>query len=270
MNSHIAPSAIITALLASLLTPGCFAVANLDRFEIDDVPCSATEAETRDYNYLVRDLTTPHRNQLFEMKVVEDATGRVAAVIVYDGVPDNMATPVQGTLTNALAPGTYKTRFWADLTMDRDFQRFVGGAGDHGWVEDVPPSGCFQFDHMAPFIGNVAPTDDRSRGNIRVSLIGLGDAIGDALIVRARLIPATGSEIEVGFYRLDPIPTTTTDARATLNLYDVAIVEKSYAITAFVDKNRNGSLDTGEPSFSPAAQAALPADALFELDLAAR
>ncbi len=106
--------ALAAGLLASLGAPGCFAVANLDRFEVEPPTCEANATMTRDFRWRLSTFD-PHQGRRFEMKVVEAMTGRVAAGIVYDPIPDGRPTTLEGFLDDALAPGDYETRFWADM-----------------------------------------------------------------------------------------------------------------------------------------------------------
>ena len=127
------------ALLATG-APGCFAVANLDRFEIEPALCESTSAMTRDYRWR---LTTfdPHQGRRFEMKVVDATTGRVAAGIVYDPIPDGRPTTLGGVVPvarGALGEGATTRR-----RAGRRVARIEAGMSRRGRVmnvrRDVPP-----------------------------------------------------------------------------------------------------------------------------------
>lgn len=252
------------ALLATG-APGCFAVANLDRFEIEPALCESTSTMTRDYRWR---LTTfdPHQGRRFEMRVVEvpsvaglPAAGRVAAGIVYDPIPDGRPTTLEGFLDDALAPGDYETYFWADVPMSTpdvfDFET------DHAWIEEVPEGGCFEFVHMGPFDADIRPLDAPERGDVTVNLGDLGDFGRNAFIYRVR----NQRGDEVGFYRLDSIPLLPANRRA-LTIPDIAQLDTLHAVHAFVDMNRDGVENPGEPSFDPEPVNAEP-NAVFTINL---
>lgn len=262
MTGRIPRSAFATALVASLLTPGCFAVANLDRFEVEPPACTGNATEVRDYNWRVTGLFRPHPNQRFEMKVIETTTGDVAASIVYDGVPDEMRASVAGTLRNSLLPGTYRTQFWADRSMSRAFEF---GSDDHAWIEAVPDTGCFSFDHAAPFDADVSPTDG-PRGNVTVRLLDLRvDMAGSPLIFRVRVERTTGLR-EVGYYRVDALPNNAALA-PDLTLSDIAEDDSVYVVRGFVDRDLDGAESDGEKTFESSVVA--NPDVFVEIDLAA-
>lgn len=264
MNSRRSLSAAGIALLTSLLSPGCFAVANLDRFEVEPPACTGNATEERDYNWRVIGLVVPHLNQRFEMKVIETTTGEVAAAIVYDGVPDDTRASVAGTLRNALLPGTYRTQFWADRSMSGAFEF---GSEDHAWIEAVPDTGCFEFEHDAPFDADVAPTDDDLKGNVTVRLLGLpGALVGSPLIYRVRVERAAGLR-EVGYYRLDAIPMDAT-AAPDMTLYDIAEADSVYVVNAIVDRDLDGKESEGDDTFESTATLADP-DVFIAIDLGA-
>jgi len=247
-------SAVAIALLVSLLAPGCFAVANLDRFEVEPPACTGNATEERDYNWRVTGLFIPHPNQLFEMKVIETTTGDVAASIVYDGVPNDMRASVAGTLRNSLLPGTYRTQFWADRSMSRAFEF---GGDDHAWIEAVPDNGCFSFEHAAPFDADVAPTDDDLKGNVSLRMLGMpGEHAGNPLIFRVRVERAAGLR-EVGYYRLDVIPTDVMGA-PHLTLFDIAEEDSVYVVSVFVDADLDGKVSAGEATFDSPGLVASP------------
>lgn len=247
----------LVALLAAVLVPGCFAVANIDRFDFE----GGVAATTRDYSWQVTGLSIPHMGSLFEMHVVDTASRRVAAAVVYDGIPDETTVFVAGTLTDALAPGHYEARFWADLGSDRTF----AAGTDHAWIVPVPDDGAFAFVHARPFDADVGPTDDPGQGNVVVRLADVGTFAGSPLIVRVR-VASDPASAEIGYYRLDAIPATAGSQDLTLS--DIAENDSSYFVHAFVDMNSDGQETAGEPVFDPAGQAAMP-DAVFNLDLSA-
>ena len=249
--------ALAAGLLASLGAPGCFAVANLDRFEVEPPTCEANATMTRDFRWRLSTFD-PHQGRRFEMKVVEAMTGRVAAGIVYDPVPDGRPTTLEGFLDDALAPGDYETRFWADLSGTApgfDLGR------DHAWVEEVPEGGCFEFTHMGPFDADIQPLDDPERGNVIVTFGTLGDVGLNAFIYRVR----NQSGDEVGFYRLDSIPVLATNRREMV-ITDIAQSDTLHSVHAFVDLDRDGVEDSGEPSFDPEPANADP-DVEFTINL---
>jgi hypothetical protein len=246
-----------SALLATA-APGCFAVANLDRFEVEPALCESTSAMTRDYRWR---LTTfdPHQGRRFEMRVVDAMTGRVAAGIVYDPIPDGRPTTLEGMLDDTLAPGDYETRFWADVPSSTGMgtvDAFDFGT-DHAWIEEVPEGGCFEFEHMGPFDADVRPLDDPGLGNVIVTLGTLGDVARSALIYRVR----NQNGDEVGFYRLDSIPLLPANRRP-MTITDIAPSDTLLSLHAFIDLDRDGVEDPEEPSFDPEPNGADP-DAEF-------
>jgi hypothetical protein len=251
--------AVLVGLGAALLAPGCFAVANLDRFDFDPGACAGTASDTRDYSWSVTDLV-PHQGQLFEMKVVDTADGRVAAAIVYDPIPSGEPASLQGTLTDALAPGSYEAQFWADLSTNRSFDP---GGVDHAWAQPVPDGGCFSFAHHGPFDATIAPIDDPSKGDVTLRFTGVGTFAGEAFIFRVR----DQNGAEVGFYRLDAIAATPS-AAPLMTLFDLAVSDTTYELQGFVDLDRDGRITVGEPVFDPPPMGASPS-ARFELDLGA-
>lgn len=244
------------ALLATG-APGCFAVANLDRFEVEPPTCEANATTTRDFRWRLSTFD-PHQGRRFEMKVVEAMTGRVAAGIVYDPIPDGRPTTLDGFLDDALAPGDYETRFWADVPGTAN--GFDLGR-DHAWIEEVPEGGCFEFTHMGPFDADINPLDDPARGNVTVNLGTLGDVGRSAFIYRVR----NQSGDEVGFYRLDSIPLLPENRRA-MTITDIAQLDTLHSVHAFVDLDRDGVEDPEEPSFDPEPANAEP-DVAFTIDL---
>ena len=258
MRARELATALAAGLACALLAPGCFALANLDRFDIHAPACTGNATITRDYHWNVTDLA-PHRAQLFEMKVVDTTTRRVAAAVVYDPLPSTANPTLDGTLTDALAPGAYEARFWADLSMDGAFEV---GPVDHAWIEPVPETGCFQFAHAGPFLADITPANDAGQGDIVLKLTGVGEFAGKPLIFRA-----SDHLTEVGFYRLDAIPASATGA-PPLTLPDLAVADATYTLEVFVDVDGDGLQGAGEPVFLP-PQTSAAADAVFELDLGA-
>ncbi len=261
---HTFRSGAACALLA-IGAPGCFAVANLDRFEVEPPTCEATATVTRDFRWRLSTFD-PHQGRRFEMRVVEvpsvaglPTAGRVAAGIVYDPIPDGRPTTLEGFLDDALAPGDYETYFWADVPMSTPDVFDFGS--DHAWIEEVPEGGCFEFVHMGPFDADIRPLDDPARGNVTVNLGTLGDVGRNAFIYRVRNQPGD----EVGFYRLDSIPLLPMNRRP-LTIPDIAESDTLHSVHAFVDLDRDGVEDPEEPSFDPEPANADP-DVEFTINL---
>lgn len=257
MRTHGHRVALVVGLVAAVFAPGCFAVADLDRFE---ETCTGNSGETRDFNFEVTSLT-PHAGQLFELRVFRtDVAAPVpVAAVVYDGVPE-MNSVVVGTLRDALAPGQYEARFWAAFGGNRTF---VFPGADHSWNEEVPDNGCFAFTHMGPFDADITPANDPARGDVTLTLSNVGDAAGSPLLWRVREQDGP----DVGLYRLDALPALLADARV-MTLPDIAVDDNTYAIDAFIDLDENGTRSADEPLFTPPAQGALSGVA-FTLDLSA-
>jgi len=258
------PRLTFAAALLGVSLSGCFAVANLDRFEVEPPACTGNATDERDYNWRVTGLSIPHPNQRFEMKVIETMTGDVAASIVYDGIPNELRASVAGTLRNSLLPGTYRTQFWADRSMSGAFEL---GSEDHAWIEVVPDSGCFSFEHAMPFDADVAPTDDDRKGNVTVRMIGLsGELFGSPLIYRVRVDRTAGLR-EVGYYRLDAIPMDPM-AAPDMTLYDIAESDSVYFVSAIVDRDLDGKASAGDATFESMGIVADP-DVFIAIDLGA-
>jgi len=261
-KSAIAAFAVRVVFVASVaaLLQSCFAVSDLERFEIE---CTGNTAETRDFNFEVTSLA-PHRGQLFELKVLRVAPPEVpdgprtrvsVAAVVYDGV-DPMNPIVAGSLRNALAPGEYETRFWAAFGGSRTF---VFPGADHSWTVTLPANGCFAFEHGPPFDADITPTDDPTRRNVTLTLINVGDSAGAPLFWRV-----SDGNVDVGLYRLDALPTAVDDRVMTLP--DIAIDDRSYTVVAFIDTDRSNDRSASEPQFTTEPAGSV-GDVAFTLDL---
>ncbi len=250
-------AALAAGLVCALLAPGCFAVANLDRFEIEPPACTGNATITRDYHWNVSEIV-PHVGELFEMKVVDTSSQRVVAAIVYDPIPDVTPATLEGTLRDALPPGSYVARFWGDHSHDRLFEP---SPADHAWIQPVPENGCFSFVHAGPFDADISPIDHPMKGNLSVRLTSVGAFAGKPLIFHA----SDQSEAQVGYYRLGALPTDVSTA-PDLTLFDLAVLDTTYTIDAFVDLDGDGLESAGDPVFAPPPQGAT-LSTVFELDL---
>jgi|GEM_PF-5176821 len=253
----VAARLVLVASIAALL-PSCFAVANLDRFEVDPPACTGNSAETRDFNFEVTSLT-PHSGQLFELKVMRLGTTPPVpvAAVVYDGI--SATNPiVAGTLRNALAPGEYETWFWGAFSGERTFT-FPGT--NHSWIKPVPANGCFAFVHGSPFEFDITPTDDPARGNVTLTLSNVGDSAGSPLFWRVR----DQRNVDVGLYRLDALPAAV-DGRV-MTLPDIAINDDTYTVVAFIDADLSNDRGAEEPQFTLPPAGAMGGGVAFTLDL---
>ncbi len=114
---------------------------------------------------------------------------------------------------------------------------------------------------MGPFDADIQPLDDPERGNVIVTFGTLGDVGRNAFIYRVR----NQSGDEVGFYRLDSIPVLATNRREMV-ITDIAQSDTLHSVHAFVDLDRDGVEDPGEPSFDPEPANADP-DVEFTINL---
>ncbi len=138
--------------LLSVTQAGCFAVADLDRFEFDDATggmCSGTNASAaRDLNFLMRDM--PHLGKHTEVRVIGTSgaqLNRVEALAIYEGLPSRDLTVF---MPNAIREGAFRVDFWCDVTVEN--RTLDPAPVDHSWSVDgvtVDPthqssSGVFQ------------------------------------------------------------------------------------------------------------------------------
>lgn len=259
-------------LLSSVV--GCSSVAELDRFSFDrpdaavadaavvdaslidaavdggsDIPavCEGTSTSNRrHFRFALRDMRAhAHHKTFFEIiREMPGNGGRVQAVAVFEGFPDNGDYDL--LMKRALSPGDYRVDFYSDVSEDGMYSGIPtpDNAGlDHAWREPGDASGCMTFVHNTDFIdigvGAASPS-----GNAFVLNVTNATPFADHPFNMDLLVG--GERRTVGQYRIQHMHTGAFEARIPA----IVSVSDFYSVEAWVDMNDNGAYDAGsDPSW---------------------
>jgi hypothetical protein len=246
------------ALLLSASTPGCFAVADLDRFHA--VPADAgggadDVVRPTTYEGLTFHLSgmKPHETQLFEYRVV-DANDFVQSRGVVDPWPGDEVTLMAPKAVPPLN-GPYRLDFYMDMNGSRSYDGIGDVATqDHAWriepLADYPSGETPHVDGTisVDFVHNLSFTDIDKYGGAADPPADTG--IGATLEFK-NLSAHAGKTIEVriadsanghvvGLYRHTSIPA----GDFTLVLPGIIDGGVDYDIDVYVDSNANGVYDS--------------------------
>lgn len=276
-------------LLGSVV--GCSSVADLDRFSFDrpdaavadaaivdaaladagtdggnEFPavCEGTASSTlRHFRFALRDMRAhSHHKTFFEIvREMPGSSGRVQAVAVFEGFPDNGDYDL--LMKRALSPGDYRVDFYSDVSEDGVYSGLPTeeNAGlDHAWREEGVESGCMTFTHTFDF-DDIAQGRAMTAGGDFVLNVTNAEAFAnhpfnmDVLVSRLRRT--------AGQYRIQHMHTGAFEARIP------TIVSGSdfYSVEAWVDMNDNGVYDVGSDPSWVVDETQAPNDVDFVLDL---
>jgi hypothetical protein len=245
-----ASSALAVALAAALAAShsGCFAVADLDRFEFGQCPALPLTRRTS-FEYALTSFAphaTPDRPQRFELAVFDD-TNRPVAKVIYDPL---LSPNVEGRLRDALSPGSgYAVEFWADL--DRNGMVSVPPA-DHSWTDclSVQPDGAvrFQFEHALPLQPLRWTTfDHEDRYDFLLRFVNVPLLLRSSTTFVFEVREMTTDLPVIARYFLTGAPR----GEAMIRITDILRADQAYEVDVWIDTDRaghrSGVRDSGEP-----------------------
>lgn len=247
------------ALVAGLGLPGCFAVADVDRFHTaaaTAAPDSSSRLSTADqYTNFKFTLVgmVPHVNQLFEYRIIDSNN-----FVQSRGVVNPLGSPdlvINDPLAIPTLNGPFHLDFYADVNNSGGYDGLgLVVSNDHAWRIDplqdypagavAPVPGLVQvtFTHNTSFTdintypsGTPNPPKDTTL-DATVHVTGASALQGD--LIQARIVD-TGSNRTVGLYRVPQI------AQDTFAMKVPGVVENGadYAVLVYVDANGNGKYD---------------------------
>lgn len=258
--SRLFIAGLVAGSSVALSAPGCFAVANLDRFHGSE---AGVEAATDD-PALALDLKLTmtgmgvHLNQLIEFRII-DSQNYVQSRGVIEPVNDVASENVTFTVPKAIPTGNrpYRLDFYADVNDTRSFDGLDTGIyHDHAWrIEPLAdyPEGKFPhvanqiqviFSHNRVFTdinewpsGSNNPPQDTGLGVlVEFPAANLVEFVGK--LCQVRIVEARSGHV-VGLYRNPEIPAADFDG------FIPGVVEagEDYDIDVYIDANGNGSYD---------------------------
>lgn len=247
------------ALLAGLSLPGCFAVADVDRFHstaAGPAPDSSAKLTASDqftnFKFTLVGMV-PHVNQMVEFRIIDSNN-----FIQFRGVVNPLGGP-DATINVPLAIPTLNGPFHLDFYADVNGSGGYDGLGsvvsnDHAWRIDpladypagavAPVPGLVQvtFTHNTSFTdintypsGTPNPPKDTTL-DATVHVTGASALQGNLIQVR---IVDTGSNRTVGLYRIPQI------TQSSFSMKVPGMVENGadYDVLVYVDANGNGKYD---------------------------
>lgn len=248
-------------VVSTLLTAtGCFAVADVDRFEMDAAGNQAGTGPYRDLRFEMRNASF-HADQLFEVRIVSDEDV-VLASAVLDPPGDVGTGPIAVHLARAVPrAGNARLEVYADVNDSRSFDG-IGAAKDkrdHAWriaplredntayvrVEGDTLVVSYAHDSNFTDIG-VRPDGDSTpllAGlDANVNVRGLSSYAGK--LVEARMVESATGRV-TGLYRLAAAPV---GGVATMPMRGVLDEGIGYDLELYIDANGDGSFQpTGRP-----------------------
>jgi hypothetical protein len=248
--------ALVAVVALSAGGPGCFAVADLDRFHAAPADGGAGGSSPRapTYEGLTFHLSgmKPHETQLFEYRVV-DANNMVQSHGIVDPWPGDEISLVA---PRAVPPqnGPYRLDFYMDMNGSRSYDG-IGNVTtqDHAWrIDPLADYPAGQAEHVegavaVDFVHNLSFTDiDKFRGsfnppsntgtNASIECRHLTAYAGKSLQVR---IADSATGHVVGLYRHTAIPADD----FTLVVPGVIDGGADYNVDVYLDANANGAYD---------------------------
>ncbi|MCS6797657.1 MAG: hypothetical protein NZ898_03865 [Myxococcota bacterium] len=229
MRSSVVASGVLLAL-----SSGCFAVADLDRFRIED-PCRGGRTDVaRDLELQLIGLAE-HADERVEIRVVDDNRA-VVGRIVLDGLRyDAMLEQASYLVRRIVPPGpAYELRLYVDLDASESFE-----SREPGWnVTEPCPSGRVRFERP-PSTADIhdPPTTDigqdfRFRGRSFEPHVGNNQpfvlAVTDVMAGRT-----------VGFYATPRLARPNFDVR----IPRIVVPSKPYDVDFYVDVDGDGAYD---------------------------
>ncbi len=220
---------IATACSALMLGQGCFVIADLNAYEVDE-GCDF-EMELQEFQ--------PHVEERMAFRIVEPGEEGQPSSLRALAVFETLGAPNLGfVLPNAVPPGRHDVDFFAD----RENNGYDDPPTDHTWtIEDVCADPPNVFPHLFDFSVLEDPT--RLDRDLRIAFTGMGDGMGRAMEVRVGLSAEGpgGIEVErtVGLYRISAIRRSEFEVRLT------GILDRDflYVVSIWVDLNQNGTYD---------------------------
>lgn len=239
-------------LVLALCNAGCFAVADLDRFEFDEgrtgAPCdpatNTDASEIRDLIFSMRDV--PHVGKHTEIRVVSQASSNpLEAIYVYQGLP---ARDVVVRMPGAIRRGPFRLDFWADVSGDESLD---APPDDHTWSSITPDTlstdqlsaGCAQFDHNTVFslLNDPEMFPVTMHSDLQVRALNFQGFQSRA--VEMRVIINQSGVRTIGVYRFQELP----NENDTLFVFPgIGVAGDEYTIEMYVDLNANLMWDRGE------------------------
>ena len=264
MLARLASAALCLSTLAAvsgLGLGGCFAIADVDRFESDASGTQAGSGPYRDLRFELRNASF-HGSQLFEVRVVSDEDVLLAsAVLDPAGVSGEQAIAVE-IPRSVPRSGNARLEFYADVNGSRSFDG-IGAAKDkrdHAWRvgplrEDnaayVRADGdklVVVYAHDSNFTdigvrpdGTSAPLVSGLDANVKVT--GLEAYAGK--LVEARMVETNTGRV-TGLYRFPQAPAGGVASMPMRGVLDEGI---GYDLELYIDAN-------GDGAFQPTGRAA--------------
>lgn len=261
-----ASRSLLRVLLASLTlgATGCFAIADVDRFETDPSTLPTGTGPYRDLRFELLNASF-HGDQLFEVRVVSDENVLLAsAVLDPPGVAGG--APIAVHLPQAVPrSGNARLEFYADVNGSRSFDG-IGAAKDkrdHAWrvgplreenaayVRAEGDTLVVAYAHDSNFTdigvrpdGSTEPLIGGLDANVNV--LGLDAYAGK--LVEARMVESATGRV-TGLYRLPKAPSTGVASMPMRGVLDEGI---GYDLELYVDASGDG---TFQPTGRPASEA---------------
>jgi hypothetical protein len=233
----------------SVVLAGCFAIADLDRFEQRD-----PTTETRDFQVYLSDLDD-FAGLTLELQVKDVAS--VPFEIIARAVIVDLPVEHAFIMPNALPPGDYRVDLYIDDNGDGSYQ-----SGEPAWSRPVDPDGVFGF---APDEALVDISDPPSTGaeDFILRLSGFNPHTTGNQAFELAVVHASDRR-SVGYYLVPSIAATSFDT----GIPGIVVPGEAYDIDFFVDFNQNGGYDAppvdhtwriaGEPATASGIDASFP------------
>ncbi len=224
-----------------LLTPaltGCFAVADLDRFQSEGDACNLADlAAPRDFTVALSGFEE-HVDQRVEVRLVEDQRV-VRAVAVLDGLDSEPLLPrgeARFRMPRAVPPGDVsdlEVRIFVDIDRSGAFET---GGDDLSWVRGIEcDNGSFEFeldDTTSDF--NDPPVEEK--GTFTLSLRAMGPhSDGEQHIELMLRDDSAEGQPAVGYYRIPGIA----EPDHFIVIPNVTTPGNSYTYEFYADFNKN-------------------------------
>lgn len=244
-------------LVLSLTHAGCFAVADLDRFQFPETPtrneCDPTtntdESELRDFVFQMRNV--PHVGKHSEVRIVsQEGTHPLEAIYVYEGLP---ARDVVVRMPGAIRRGPFRVDFWSDVNNDNEAIDMF--PADHTWSSTTPgtlsadhlTAGCAQFDHNATFSPLLDTTQFPITMHEDLPVRATNFQGFQSMPVEMRIVIEQGGARTVGVYRFQELPN---ENDTLFVLPGIGVDGDEYVVEMYVDTNANMMWDrSSEPSW---------------------
>jgi hypothetical protein len=263
---HRTPAALPALLAAAVVgTTGCFAVADLDRFEFGACPPLPIASRTS-FEYALTSFdphANPERPQKLEIAVFDDAERPVAKVVYAPLLAGN----VSGRLRDCLPPGTGLTvEFWADLDQNGEVS---APDADHSWVDclEVAPDGAVRlaFEHNTDFRPlRLTTVDVPDRFDFFMRFVNVPFVARTDTTFVFEITERSVARPVVARYFLTGAPRGEAEVRIT----DILRADQSYDVDVWVDRvgGEPGVKEPGEPALAMPVTLTVADDGTYPID----